>query len=73
MKSILTRLCVLMAFAGLAAVPAVADEAELEKVRATVSTMFDGIDADDIYPSDIDGWYTIRKGAIIAYISGDGR
>jgi thiol:disulfide interchange protein DsbC len=73
MKSILTRVCILMAFTGLAAAPAVADDAELEKVRQTVSAMFDGIQADDIYASDIDGWYTIRKGAIIAYISGDGR
>ena len=73
MNSILTRVCILMAFAGLAGAPAVADDAELEKVRATVSAMFDGIQADDIYASDIDGWYTIRKGAIIAYISGDGR
>lgn len=73
MKSILTRVCMLMAIAGLATVPALADDAELEKVRATVSSMFDGIEADDIYQSEIDGWYTIRKGAIIAYISGDGR
>ena len=73
MKSILTRVCVLMACAGIVAAPAIADDAELEKVRATVSQMFDGIDAEDIYASDIDGWYTIRKGAIIAYISGDGR
>ena len=73
MNSTLTRICVLMAFAGLVAAPANANEAELDTVRATVSAMFDGIDADDIYESDIDGWYTIRKGAIIAYISGDGR
>ena len=69
MKSILTRVCVLMACAGIVAAPAIADDAELEKVRATVSQMFDGIDAEDIYASNIDGWYTIRKGAIIAYIS----
>jgi thiol:disulfide interchange protein DsbC len=55
---------------------AVADEevsAELQKVRATVSDMFSGIDAEDIFASEVDGWYTIRRGAIVAYISADGR
>ena len=50
-----------------------ADDAELQHVRETVSGMFSGIEADDVFASEIDGWYTIRKGAIIAYISGDGR
>jgi thiol:disulfide interchange protein DsbC len=49
------------------------DSAELQHVRDTVSGMFDGIGAEDVFASEIDGWYTIRKGAIIAYISGDGR
>jgi thiol:disulfide interchange protein DsbC len=49
------------------------DSAELEKVRQTVSGMFSGIDAEDVFASEIDGWYTVRKGAIIAYISADGR
>lgn len=58
-------LCAPLAFAD--------DAAELEAVRAKVGGMFDGIDADDVFASHVDGWYTIRKGAIIAYISGDGR
>ncbi len=49
------------------------DNAELQHVRETVSGMFSGIEADDVFASEVDGWYTIRKGAIIAYISGDGR
>lgn len=49
------------------------DPAELQRVRDTVSGMFSGIDADDVFASEIDGWYTIRKGAIIAYITSDGR
>lgn len=49
------------------------DSAELQHVRKTVSGMFSGIEADDVFASEIDGWYTIRKGAIIAYISSDGR
>lgn len=57
------------------AVPATAEEvsAELQKVRDTVSERFAEISSEEIFESPIDGWYTIRKGAIIAYISGDGR
>jgi thiol:disulfide interchange protein DsbC len=35
--------------------------------------MFSEIQPEHVYPSPIDGWYTIRKGAIVAYISSDGR
>jgi len=57
------------------AVPASAqgNSAELQKVRDTVSERFAEIDPQEIFESPIDGWYTIRKGAIIAYISADGR
>jgi thiol:disulfide interchange protein DsbC len=49
------------------------DSAELQQVRETVSGLFSGIDADDVFESEVAGWYTIRRGAIVAYISGDGR
>ena len=49
------------------------DEAELETVRAKVSGMFDMIDPGDIVASPVDGWYTVQKGSIVAYVSGDGR
>ena len=57
------------------AVPATAEEvsAELQKVRDTVAERFAEISPEEIFESPIPGWYTIRKGAIIAYISGDGR
>ena len=56
-------------------VPVLAEEvsAELQAVRDTVSEHFAEIGAEDVFESPIDGWYTIRKGAIIAYITGDGR
>jgi len=70
----LTALAALAVLAGMAAPAAAADDpAELENVRKTVSEMFSGIDAADVFASEIDGWYTVRKGAIVAYISGDGR
>jgi len=49
------------------------DAEELQEVREKVSTMFQEIDQENIQPSPIDGWYTVRKGAVVAYISGDGR
>ncbi len=75
MKPVSLRISILaLAASGLLSITASADEAaELQHVRETVAGMFSGIDQEDIFPSDVDGWYTIRKGAIIAYISGDGR
>jgi thiol:disulfide interchange protein DsbC len=49
------------------------DAAELEQVRAKVSDVFKEIEPEHVGQSPVDGWYTIRKGAIIAYISSDGR
>ena len=46
---------------------------ELKEVRKTVSGLFSGIDEVDVFESEIDGWYTIRRGAIVAYITGDGK
>jgi thiol:disulfide interchange protein DsbC len=57
------------------AVPATAEEvsAELQKVRDTVSSRFTEIKPEEVFESPLPGWYTIRKGAIVAYISADGR
>lgn len=52
---------------------ALADEAELEAVQAKISSLFPEIGAEHVFASPIDGWYTIRKGAIVAYVSADGR
>lgn len=49
------------------------DAAKLEEVRSKVSEAFNEIEPEHVQPSPVDGWYTIRKGAIIAYISSDGR
>lgn len=71
MNSFLTRFAaVALAFAGAAA--AGADD-ELEAVQAKISGLFPEIKAEHVFPSPIDGWYTIRKGAIVAYVSADGR
>jgi thiol:disulfide interchange protein DsbC len=49
------------------------DAAELAKVQERVSNAFDEIEPEHVRKSPVGGWYTIRKGAIIAYISSDGR
>jgi len=51
----------------------VADDEKLEEVRAKISAQFSEIKPDNVHPSQIDGWYTIRRGAIVAYVSEDGR
>lgn len=76
-RMISKTLTLLAATAFVAAVnsPAFAgdDAAELEKVRQTVGEMFDMIDPQHVRRSPVDGWYTIQKGSIVAYISADGR
>lgn len=49
------------------------DNAELEQIRQKVGGMFDSIDPADIDVSPVDGWFTIHKGPVVAYVSADGR
>lgn len=50
-----------------------ADDAVLEAVRAKIDAMFDEIGPEDVNESPVEGWYTVQKGSIIAYVSKDGR
>lgn len=52
---------------------AAADDAELEAVRAKMSSLFEAIQPENVTTSPIDGWYTIQQGSIVAYVSADGR
>lgn len=49
------------------------DSEQLEQVRAKVSQLFSEIEPQHVGPGPMEGWFTIRKGAIVAYISSDGR
>jgi len=49
------------------------DDAALEAVRARIGAMFQEIAPEDINESPVDGWYTVHKGSIVAYVSQDGR
>lgn len=59
--------------AGSATAGTAEDAAELQKVRETVAAKFAEISPEHVSESPVPGWYTISKGAIVAYISGDGR
>ena len=72
MKHAFTKVAVLTV-AIVAAGFAWSDDDELASVQAKVSEMFPEIEAEHVFAGPLDGWYTIRKGAIVAYISGDGR
>jgi len=50
-----------------------APDAALEQVRAKINSMFSEISPENVNPSPIDGWYTVHKGSVVAYISADGR
>ena len=50
-----------------------ADDAELEAVRDKINAMFGEIAPENVSRSPVDGWYTVHKGSIVAYVSEDGR
>jgi len=50
-----------------------ADDATLEEVRAKINEMFQEIGPENVNESPVDGWYTVQKGSIVAYVSADGR
>ena len=45
---------------------------DLQQVREKVAEMFDSIEPEHVNVSPVDGWYTIQKGSIVAYITKDG-
>jgi thiol:disulfide interchange protein DsbC len=55
----------------LSAVAVFADE--LETVRQAVAERFAELEPEHVSKSPVPGWYTVNKGAIVAYISTDGR
>ena len=49
------------------------DDIGLQEIRKIVTNMSSDIKADQVLKSPVEGWYTIKRGAYIAYISEDGR
>ena len=48
-------------------------DTELEVVRAKMNALFEEISPENVSRSPVDGWYTVHKGSIVAYVSADGR
>lgn len=66
--------CALALLVALSPLSALAenDAAELERVRSKVQESLE-IKPEHVQPSPVQGWYTVRKGALVAYVSADGR
>ena len=74
MRNVGAKLAVIAsAIAIVATAGAAEDSNELQRVQEKVSGLFGEIREDHIFASPVEGWYTIRKGAIVAYVSADGR
>jgi thiol:disulfide interchange protein DsbC len=66
--------CFCLAISVMGSAFALEDEnTELQVVRAKMDAMFQEIGPENIKESPVDGWYTVHKGSIVAYVSGDGR
>ena len=50
-----------------------ADKLSLQEMRVKINKIFQDLEEDDINLSPVEGWYTLKKGMVIAYISEDGR
>lgn len=66
---LLAPICSLLLSPAFAAVP---DEVPAEE-RERIAELFDSILPEHVKLSPIDGWYTLQKGSIVAYITKDGR
>lgn len=73
MRNTLLKLAAATAAILVTATSAFADDAELKLVQERVGSLFSEIKPEHVARSPVAGWYTIRKGAIVAYISADGR
>ena len=74
MKKFLKITLFLLVINSLGGMSAFGDEKlSLEEVRAKINEIFQDLDEEDINLSPVDGWYTLNKGQIVAYISEDGR
>jgi thiol:disulfide interchange protein DsbC len=63
----------IVSLVGAAAMTTPVQADELDEVRQRVSERFEEIKPQHVSKSPVAGWYTVSKGAIVAYISTDGR
>ena len=72
---VLTGFLAAVAMAIYMAAPAFAadDDAALDEARNAIAAKFDTIDPENVFVSPIEGWYTLQKGSVVAYVTADGR
>lgn len=71
---LMTRVAVAtILFLALPAASQETPEPGLETARAKAVATFNEVRPEDVQPSPVPGWYEVRKGIIVAYISGDGK
>ena len=74
MKNIVVKFAAVVSVLAFATIATADDDpAELQRVRERVASLFGEIEEEHVFSSPVDGWYTVRKGAIVVYISADGR
>lgn len=74
--SCLTRIfrsLTMLALLGVTAASAADADPRLAAVQEKVASTFEMLEPKHVSRSPIDGWYTVQKGLIVAYISEDGR
>ncbi len=67
------KLLTVLALSGVTAAHAADTDPGLAEVQAKISEMFEAIEPNDVSTSPVNGWYTVQKGSIVAYVSEDGR
>ena len=68
----ITRLLIVLALWPVAAASA-ADDPKLKAVQEKMAKTFEAIEPENVSASPVEGWYTVQKGSIVAYVSDDGR
>lgn len=72
-RKLITLFSILAIYLVASTAAVAADDAALEAVRARMDQMFDSIAPENVTRSPVDGWFTVHKGPIVAYVSEDGR
>ncbi len=67
------RTLAVLALSSAAAASAADADPKLAAVQEKVTAMFEAIEPQNVSKSPVDGWYTIQKGSVVAYVSEDGR
>ncbi len=71
--SVISRFPVIVAALAIASFAQAGGDEQLAEIRKMVDEMFPNIEGEIVLYAPIEGWVTIQKGSILAYMSTDGR